>query len=385
MAKNEKYTILYVDDEESNLNIFKNTFRRDYNVLVANNAQTGLEILKNEKVDLILTDQRMPEIDGVTFLKQTINQFPNLNRILITGYTDFDALCNAVNDAKIFQYIQKPWVEGQLRNVIEKALEVYLLRQENESLTAEVIEKNNELEKLNSDLLELDKVKTDFLSLISHEIRTPLNGIVGVVDLLKMNLSEDQSNNINSLLYILETSVDRLEKFLLTAERITQFKAGIYRLRTDNFFISNLLHDCIESVRENAQRKNVKLEILNSFEGNVIADKQLALYSISEIIQNALEYAPDNSTIFVKIYASEEHCCFEITDQGPGFPEKVIENAFQLFGGEHKADKHKGLSLALIKSITTAHHGDIEISNLPTGGAFVKIWIHTNPTCINCN
>lgn len=132
MAKNEKYTILYVDDEESNLNIFKNTFRRDYNVLVANNAQTGLEILKNEKVDLILTDQRMPEIDGVTFLKQTINQFPNLNRILITGYTDFDALCNAVNDAKIFQYIQKPWVEGQLRNVIEKALEVYLLRQENE-------------------------------------------------------------------------------------------------------------------------------------------------------------------------------------------------------------------------------------------------------------
>lgn len=385
MAKNDKYTILYVDDEESNLNIFKNTFRRDYNVLVANSAQTGLELLKTEKVDLILTDQRMPEIDGVTFLKQTINQFPNLNRILITGYTDFDALCNAVNDAKIFQYIQKPWVEGQLRNVIEKALEVYLLRQENESLTAELIVKNEELKKLNADLIELDQVKTDFLSLISHEIRTPLNGIVGVVDLLKMNLSEDQSNSINSLLYILETSVDRLEKFLLTAERITQFKAGIYRLRTDNFFVSNLVHDCIETTRENTQRKNVKLDIYNSFEGNLIADKQLILYSISEVIQNSLEFAPENSTIKMRIYQSGEHCYFEIADQGPGFPEKVIENAFQLFGGEHKADKHKGLSLALIKNITTAHRGDIEISNLSEGGAFVKFWIQTKPAGLNCN
>ena len=98
-----KFTILYVDDEESNLNIFKNTFRRDYNILVALSATDGLEILKKEHVDLILTDQRMPEMDGVEFLKQALSIYPDLNRILITAYSDFDALRNAINEAQIFQ------------------------------------------------------------------------------------------------------------------------------------------------------------------------------------------------------------------------------------------------------------------------------------------
>jgi DNA-binding NtrC family response regulator len=79
-------------------------------------------------------------MDGVSFLKQTINSFPELNRILITGYTDFDALRTAVNEAKIFQYIQKPWKEDQLKNIIDKALELYQLRRENQSLTDQLQE-----------------------------------------------------------------------------------------------------------------------------------------------------------------------------------------------------------------------------------------------------
>ncbi|MDD2563576.1 MAG: hybrid sensor histidine kinase/response regulator [Salinivirgaceae bacterium] len=377
MGKLKEYTILYVDDEESNLNIFKNTFRRDYNVLVAKTAREGLNLLETEKIDLILTDQRMPEMDGVTFLKQTMNQFPHLNRILITGYTDFDALCNAVNDAKIFQYIQKPWVEGQLKNVIEKALEVYELRQENESLTQTLIDKNIELEKLNQDLIELDHLKTDFLSLISHEIRTPLNGIVGVVDLLKMNLDEEQSNSISSLLYILETSVDRLEKFLLTAERITQFKAGIYRLKKVEFCMSTLIDDCVKQLNNSVLRNNITLNLSNTYKGTVIGDQHLIQYSFIEIIKNSMEQAPKCTKIDIRVFSENNHCFVEVSDNGAGFSANVLENAFQLFGGEHKADKNKGLSLALIKSITTAHHGDIQLSNKPEGGAKVRLWINT--------
>ena len=378
MGKPKKYTILYVDDEESNLNIFKNTFRREYNILLANTAQKGLDLLKTEKIDLILTDQRMPEIDGVTFLKQTIDQFPHLNRILITGYTDFDALCNAVNDAKIFQYIQKPWVEGHLRNVIEKALEVYVLRQENESLTQALIDKNIELEKLNRDLIELDHLKTDFLSLISHEIRTPLNGIVGVVDLLKINLDEEQTNSISSLLYILETSVDRLETFLLTAERITQFKAGIYRLKKVEFCLPALVDDSVKKLNEIAVQKNVTLNLSSTYGGVVVGEKKLIRYSFNEIVKNSLEQAPVNSVIDIKIFSENGQCFFNVSDSGVGFSDNVLENAFQLFGGGHKADKNKGLSLALIKSITTAHQGDIELSNKPEGGANVRFWIKIN-------
>ncbi len=379
MAGDKKYTILYVDDEESNLNIFKNTFRREYKVLTAKSAKEGLEILRSNQVDLILTDQRMPEMDGVSFLKETIEKFPTLNRILITGYTDFDALANAVNDAKIFQYIQKPWVEGQLRKVIEKAIEIYQLRIENDKLTDELLRKNQQLELLNQELLVLDKIKTDFLSLISHEIRTPLNGIVGVVDLIKMNLNEDELKSIESLLEILETSVERLEKFLLTAERITQFKAGVYRLHLEPVEIYYILSEVQKITKDNLSRKNINLTLDCEFEEKIMADSALLIYALSEIINNSTEFSPENSQIITKIYKKNDFLIFETRDQGCGFSQKFLDSAFKPFSGEQRADKSKGLSLSLIKYITEAHQGNIELGNNPDGGAFVRVSIKIQP------
>ena len=152
----KRFTLLYVDDEESNLDIFRNTFRREYNILTANSGYNALDLLQTEHVDLILTDQKMPEMDGVDFLKLTLDKYPNLNRILITGYTDFTALKNAVNEAKIFQFIQKPWTEENLKNVIENALEIYKLRHENETLTIELQKKNDQLEKINKELVDFE-------------------------------------------------------------------------------------------------------------------------------------------------------------------------------------------------------------------------------------
>jgi PAS domain S-box-containing protein len=125
-----KFAILYVDDEESNLRIFQKTFRREYDVLTANSAEAGLEILEKEKIDLILSDQKMPQMSGVEFFKVIVVKYPHINRILITGYTDFDALKDAINEAKIFQYVQKPWVESDLKYIIENALKVYRLELE---------------------------------------------------------------------------------------------------------------------------------------------------------------------------------------------------------------------------------------------------------------
>ena len=113
----KKYSILYVDDEESNLIIFKDTFRRKFNVFTAISAKEGIKILDNNIIDLVLSDQRMPQMTGVEFLKYTLEKHPEPNRILITGYSDFDAIENAINNARIFQYIQKPWEEKKLLDI----------------------------------------------------------------------------------------------------------------------------------------------------------------------------------------------------------------------------------------------------------------------------
>ncbi|WP_339866265.1 response regulator [uncultured Algoriphagus sp.] len=142
----EKIKILYVDDEENNLQAFKATFRRDYKIFIAISAKEGREILKQEEIDVIVTDQRMPEETGVEFLESIIPDFPDPIRILLTGYTDIQAVIDAINKGQVYHYLTKPWEEDYLRTVIKNAFEIYQLRRENEQLTKALIKSNDQLE-----------------------------------------------------------------------------------------------------------------------------------------------------------------------------------------------------------------------------------------------
>ncbi|PZX51469.1 response regulator [Algoriphagus chordae] len=142
----EKIKILYVDDEENNLQAFKATFRRDYQIFIAIDANEARELLKNEEVDIIITDQRMPGETGVEFLESIIPIYPKPIRILLTGYTDIQAVIDAINKGQVYHYLTKPWEEDYLRTVIKNAYEIYLLRKENEKLTKALIKSNEQLE-----------------------------------------------------------------------------------------------------------------------------------------------------------------------------------------------------------------------------------------------
>src|SRR5258708_38838373 len=98
----KKINILYLDDEENNLLSFKATFRIKHNVLTALSGDEALKILATNQVDIIITDQRMPEMTGVEFLEKVLENFPDPMRILLTGYADMSAVVDAVNKGKIF-------------------------------------------------------------------------------------------------------------------------------------------------------------------------------------------------------------------------------------------------------------------------------------------
>lgn len=142
----EKIKILYVDDEENNLQAFKATFRRDYKIFLAISAKEGEEILAKEDIDIVITDQRMPEKTGVEFLESIIPIHPKPIRLLLTGYTDIQAVIDAINKGQVYHYLTKPWEEDYLRTVIKNAFEVYALRRENEKLTTALLKANEQLE-----------------------------------------------------------------------------------------------------------------------------------------------------------------------------------------------------------------------------------------------
>lgn len=146
MSSDALINVLYVDDEVHNLNSFKAGFRRLFNVFVAESAAEGRKILETENIQVIITDQRMPVMTGIEFLESIIPDFPDPIRILLTGYADINAVIDAINKGQVYKYIQKPWMDEDLRINIEKAYEIYALRKENRELTEQLLLANKQLE-----------------------------------------------------------------------------------------------------------------------------------------------------------------------------------------------------------------------------------------------
>src|SRR6185312_5301415 len=106
---NKKFSVLYIDDESHNLTAFMAEFRRYYNVFTTTSAREAIGILQKNDIDVIITDQRMPEMTGVQFLEAVISEFPNPVRMILTGFSDIDAITKAINTGSVLRYITKPW------------------------------------------------------------------------------------------------------------------------------------------------------------------------------------------------------------------------------------------------------------------------------------
>lgn len=121
----QRYTVLYVDDELSNLRVFKSAFRRDFDILLANSAREAVELLSSHHVDLLITDQMMPEMNGVELLRQIKTLYPNIppNRVMLSGYAQPEDIDRAFAEYRLYKFISKPWEEEQFRDLIIEAIE----------------------------------------------------------------------------------------------------------------------------------------------------------------------------------------------------------------------------------------------------------------------
>ncbi len=146
-------TVLCVDDEAGILSALKRLLRpTGYRVLTANSAAAGLELLTRETVDLVISDMRMPEMDGAQFLEQVRERWPDTIRLLLTGYADMTSTIHAINRGQIYRYIAKPWNDDELPLIIREALERRRLLSENARLQALTLAQNEQLHELNESL-----------------------------------------------------------------------------------------------------------------------------------------------------------------------------------------------------------------------------------------
>ncbi len=120
----KRFKILYVDDEESNLRILKDTFRRDFEIYLATNGRKALDILQQNQIDVVITDQRMPEMTGVELLKEINMLFPYIppHRLILSGYAEDKDIKEAFEKYRLFKFVSKPWNYNELKEIILEAI-----------------------------------------------------------------------------------------------------------------------------------------------------------------------------------------------------------------------------------------------------------------------
>jgi len=159
-------TVLFVDDEISILSTLKRLLRNEeYQLLTASSAEEGLELLKTEKVDIVISDMRMPNIDGAEFLEQVKFKHPHINRMIMSGFADLESVVKAINKGDINQFISKPWDNNTLKKVVKDHLpqsngdnqqnkevseEIFQLKQLIQEQQQEISQLHEQLERLTS-------------------------------------------------------------------------------------------------------------------------------------------------------------------------------------------------------------------------------------------
>ncbi|HTY03581.1 MAG TPA: HD domain-containing phosphohydrolase [Rhodocyclaceae bacterium] len=152
-AEASPLTLLFVDDEASILSSLKRLFRpHGYKILTAGGGAEGLAVLEKEHVDLVVSDMRMPEMDGAHFLEQVRDRWPQVVRILLTGYADVGSTIAAINRGEIYRYVSKPWDDNEIVLTVRDALERKRLEAENLRLSDLTARQNEELKALNAGL-----------------------------------------------------------------------------------------------------------------------------------------------------------------------------------------------------------------------------------------
>jgi response regulator RpfG family c-di-GMP phosphodiesterase len=229
-------SILFVDDEPSILSALRRLFRpHGYKILTAESGAAGLVLLAQERVDMVISDMRMPEMDGAQFLEQVRIRNPDTMRILLTGYADVTSTINAINKGEIYRHISKPWDDHDIVLIVKKALEHKSLEDENQRLLALTQAQNDELKALNAGLeqrvqdrtAELEQVNS-FLNLANDKLKQ--NFLVSI-------------KVFSGLIELREGAVAGHARRVADLSRKIAVRMGFDAQAQQDVFVAGLLHD----------------------------------------------------------------------------------------------------------------------------------------------
>ena len=364
-----KPPLLIVDDEPEVLASLRSLFRREYKVLTAERADQALDILRlGTDVHVVITDQRMPGMTGTELLARVREEFPDVIRLMMTGYADVNSVVNAVNEGNVYRYIGKPWDPDELAAVIRDAFRQHRMISERRTLLRELEEAN--------------RLKASFITLASHEFNTPLNIVQGM---LRLAQSKNNDDTIRPFLDRAAIAADRLHRRLVNTFKLLEHGDFTRSLNLEPTSIRQVVDEAAQELGPFLKiRRQSLLTRVEPPEVMVLGSHTHLRDVIEALLSNAMKFSKDEASVSLSAMRDGDCVRIEVEDHGPGICAADQPHVFKPMFSTLDMLKHStgeygyckrgmGLGLAIAKRFVELQNGEITFTSDPDKGTIFRI------------
>ncbi len=411
-------TLLLVDDEEDLLIPLRVLLEEQYSILTARNGDQALELLAAESIDMIISDQRMPGMTGVELLTRVCELYPEIVRIIVTGYTDVEVAVRAINEGQVYRYINKPWSVDDMQLVIQQGLEWRDLVRSKGRLDADLshahkalAERNRELKAMQSQLVKNAHKAgmAEMTAMVLHNVNNVLNSVIvsgqSIVNLTESKsvemfsrankLLRDNMENVEDFI-INDPKGKRLLEFYLSFETafeelnvkvardakrlmemvdaiiqviVAQQSATVGGLHPEFLSASDVIDTAVAIHRSSLSQRRIAVEKNFDDVPLVRIQKTKLIHIMINLLKNAWEAmndtAPDERKIIISINRDEENVCVKVADVGCGISDEDLPKVFS-HGFTTKVNGH-GFGLESCAHYMREMDGEIKVESAGVG------------------
>lgn len=378
----DKLRVLIVDDDLALLQALPQAIAlrmKDVEVDTTDSALGALQQVQENEYDAIVSDIKMPGMDGITLIERLQSLCPDTPTLLITGHGERDLAIRALR-VGAYDFIQKPIDRDYFVSSLQRAIQTRQMRRQIADQQRELAQYTHQLEQTvaerTRELVEANAAKDVFMSMVSHELKTPLTTLKGITQMLARRLERGERVEVHSLT-LLENSVRRMERLVNDLLNTSLIETGMFSMNRQPDDLVVLLR---ELLAEHGEAMGSTLHTdLPAIKLISMIDRERISQVVLNLLSNARKYSPPDAPVLVKLERQGEQAIISVRDHGVGIQPEKLARIFERFYRVPEIDVQTGsssgvgLGLYIAQKIIERHDGHLHVTSAPGEGSTFTI------------